>query len=251
MYFCHSNNGLRRREFSQRLASASALAVIGGSLAACSDNQPIDSADDVAVEFTHGVASGDPLADRVILWTRAVPELPGPVSVVWEVATNKRFATLVSSGLAHTDAGRDYTIKVDAHGLALGTRYFYRFRAPESVSPVGVTRTLPGVGAEHVRLAVVSCAKYTAGFFHAYREIAEREFDAVLHLGDYLYEFAPGIYADSDAARLGRVVTPPGELLTLEDYRLRYAQYRSDLDLQAAHGGAPVYRNLGRSRTGQ
>jgi alkaline phosphatase D len=189
------------------------------------------------------VARGDPLTDRVILWTRVTPEgqaRPATLRIAWELARDPEFRELVNSGSTETSAARDYTIKIDAAGLAPGTRYFYRFRSADRTSPVGITRTLPGIDATAVNLAVVSCSNYPAGLFHVYREISRREdLHAVLHLGDYIYEYARGGYASSEAARLGREVLPEGEILTLDDYRRRYALYRSDADLQAAHQNHP------------
>lgn len=144
--------------------------------------------------FLHGVASGDPLTDRVILWTRVTPpqNWTGPVSVSWEVASDPQFTTIVASGTASTDADRDYTVKVDATGLQPGQWYWYRFRALNAYSPVGRTRTLPASGVNRLRLAVVSCADYQNGFYTAYENICLRnDIDFVVHLGDYIYEYGP------------------------------------------------------------
>lgn len=129
------------------------------------------------VRFDHGVASGDPLADAVILWTRVTPVDAGdprPVPVVWEVAEDDAFAAVVREGEAVTDGAADYTVKVDAGGLAPGRTYFYRFRVGAAVSPVGRTRTLPVGPVERLGLAVVSCSNYPAGYFNVYRAIAGR-----------------------------------------------------------------------------
>lgn len=186
--------------------------------------------------FSHGVASGDPLSKQVILWTRFVPEQPQSVEVRWQVAMDAAFSQVVTDGRAIVSAQSDYTLKVDAAGLQPNTRYYYRFRVGEILSPVGITKTLPTNNVNQVKLAVFSCANYPAGFFHAYAEAAKRnDLDAVLHLGDYIYEYARGGYASAEAARLGREVMPANEILTLADYRTRYAQYRSDPDLRALH----------------
>lgn len=194
------------------------------------------------VRFDHGVASGDPLADRVVLWTRVSPVEPAPqtIPVRWEVAADSAFDQVVAEGQTATDAARDFTVKVDAGGLAPGQRYHYRFSVAGDKSPVGRTRTLPSGPVDRVAFAVVSCSNYSHGLFTVYRAIAAREdIDAVLHLGDYLYEYPPDVYVSEPAIAMGRVVVPDGELLTLADYRTRYALYRTDADLQAAHAAHP------------
>ena len=198
--------------------------------------------------FHHGVASGDPLPGAVILWTRVTPRpdaTPGSgvgprVSVTWEVAADPRFRQLVRSGTVTTGPDRDHTITVDASGLAPATGYWYRFRCQGVVSPVGRTRTAPADDADvaRLRMAVVSCANFQAGWFTAYRHLAARtDLDLVVHLGDYLYEYAPGEYQARDV--VVRPHDPPREMLTLADYRRRHAQYKADPDLQALHAVAP------------
>jgi alkaline phosphatase D len=184
--------------------------------------------------FRHGVASGDPLADRVILWTRVSPAgQPAGVDVRWRVATDERLMQVVASGTFRTSAARDYTVKVDAAGLQPGRPYFYAFDAGTDRSPVGRTRTI-AAAPERARFAVVSCANYPSGYFNAYRNIAGRtDLDAVLHLGDYIYEFENGIFGDG--TKLLRVPEPRKEAATLGDYRIRYATYRTDPDLQEIH----------------
>lgn len=190
--------------------------------------------------FHHGVASGDPLGDRVILWTRVTPERPGPQTVVWEVAADADFRRIRRAGVVVTGPAQDYTVKVDATGLAPDSVYFYRFRHAARYSRTGRTRTLPVGSTGQVKLLVFSCANYPAGYFHAYREAARLDgIHAAVHLGDYLYEYQRGGYASEDAAALEREVEPAHELLTLDDYRLRHAQYRTDPDLQALHAAVP------------
>jgi alkaline phosphatase D len=188
--------------------------------------------------FQHGVASGDPLADRVILWTRVTSppsrSAIGPIDVSWQICDDERLTSVVARGQAAAAPERDFTVKVDAAGLQPGRRYYYAFEAGGQRSPVGRTRTLPANGVARMRIAVASCSNYPAGYFNAYRAIANRaDLDLVLHLGDYIYEFADGVYGDSKS--IGRVPLPAGEAVTLADYRLRYAIYRSDPDLQEAH----------------
>ena len=189
----------------------------------------------VAARFQHGVASGDPLADRVILWTRVTP--PSPVSVVnvsFVVATDPALTQVVTRGIAKTNPARDYTVKVDPAGLQPGTTYYYRFTADGENSPIGRTRTLPVGNVPRLRMAVASCSNHAFGLFNAYRRIAERaDLDLVLHLGDYIYEYGPNVYGNL------RTPEPPNEMVTLSDYRLRHAQYKRDADSQAVHRQHP------------
>ena len=228
-----------RRSFLRLSALGVTAAVVSVGVTGCfsgSDDENEVILPPIKGAFSHGVASGDPLSKQVILWTRFVPEQVQAVEVRWQVATDAAFSQVVTDGRASVSAQSDYTLKVDATGLQPNTRYYYRFRVGEILSPVGITKTLPTNNVNQVKLAVFSCANYPAGFFHAYAEAAKRnDLDAVLHLGDYIYEYARGGYASADAARLGREVLPAGEILTLADYRTRYAQYRSDPDLRALH----------------
>ncbi|ALT78555.1 alkaline phosphatase D family protein [Paucibacter sp. KCTC 42545] len=196
------------------------------------------------VTFTHGVASGDPLSDRIILWTRVQPQDStdkSDVALRWEIASDADFKTVVNSGDASASAASDYTVKVDATGLKPGQRYWYRFTSNGQTSAVGRSKTLPGADVSQVKLAVFSCANYPAGYFNVYAEAAKNaELDAAVFLGDYIYEYGRGGYASTQAAALGREVLPAGETVALADYRQRYAQYRSDADLQALHAAMPM-----------
>ncbi len=195
---------------------------------------------DPTAAFQHGVASGDPLADRVIIWTRVNPALGASVPVFWDVAFDAGFTRMVRRGRALANATADFTVKVDVLGLPVNARLFYRFTAGGQVSPTGRTRTLPIGSVASVKLAVFSCSNYPAGYFNAYADAATQgDVDVAVHLGDYIYEYAATGYASEDAAALGRVSQPATELLALTDYRTRYAQYRSDPDLQAAHAAFP------------
>jgi alkaline phosphatase D len=191
--------------------------------------------------FLHGVASGDPLQDRVILWTRVTPaRLDGGVAVQWRIATNHRLRNPIAAGTAVTDPQRDYTVKVDASGLEPGRTYYYGFRCEGVDSPLGRTRTLPTGAVAALRFASVSCSNYPYGYFNAYRRIAERhDLDFVLHLGDYLYEYPLGSYANPALAGI-RDVAPTHEIVTLADYRLRHALYKTDADLQELHRQHPM-----------
>jgi alkaline phosphatase D len=191
--------------------------------------------------FRHGVASGDPLVDRVILWTRVTApptgSATGPIDVQWQIASDEKLTQGVTRGTAQAVAEKDFTVKVDAGNLRPGRTYYYAFNAGGEQSPIGRTKTLPD-RADRLRFASVSCSNYPAGYFNVYRCLANRaDLDAVIHLGDYIYEFANGRYGDGTES--GRVPLPPGEAVTLEEYRRRYATYRSDIDLQEAHRQHP------------
>jgi alkaline phosphatase D len=223
----------RRRDFFFQLAAVSAAIGGGAALSGCGGG-------DAEPEFLYGVASGDPLADRVILWTHArFPDSDDPVTMRWEVAEEASFATLVASGVVTASSATGHTAKVDATGLAPGRSYHYRFRIGGTQSPVGQTRTLPATATE-VKFAVFSCANYPAGHFNVYAEAARSDAQYALHLGDYLYEYDATGYASAGAAALGRTSKPTNELLTLADYRQRHAQYKSDPDAKTLHARLPM-----------
>ena len=223
-----------RRGFIGGVASMSAMAAMGGALTACSSTEE-------PIEFRYGVASGDPLADRVILWTHVKPVTGEfPVSVQYEVASDAAFSSIVSSGNLESNAQNGFTVKADATGLSPGKTYYYRFRQGDQRSPVGTTRTLPEASVAEVRMAVLSCSNYPAGYFHVYAEVAKSDAQYAIHLGDYIYEYASTGYASEQAARLGRSSDPTNEILSVADYRKRFAQYRSDPDLQALHAKMPM-----------
>ena len=186
--------------------------------------------------FQHGVASGDPLSDRVILWTRITPASPRTkLAVSYLVATDPDLKQVALRGTVLTDASRDYTVKLDATGLRAGTTYYYRFSFEGESSPIGRTRTLPVGSVNRLRMAVVSCSNHAQGYFNAYRRIAERaDLDLVVHLGDYLYEYGANEYGSA------RTPEPPYEMVTLSDYRTRHAQYKRDVDLQEVHRQHPM-----------
>jgi len=191
--------------------------------------------------FLHGITSGDPTADSVILWTRVSVDSSGAVDVNWRIAEDREMTRIVASGRTRTDVSKDFTVKVDAHGLPAGSTLFYRFTVAIERSAVGRTRTLPIGPVDIAKLAVVSCANHPAGFFNVYREIAGRsDLDAVVHLGDYIYEYGSNGYASEKAEALGRIPEPATELRTLLDYRLRHAQYKRDPDSQAMLASLPL-----------
>ncbi|MEM1135259.1 MAG: alkaline phosphatase D family protein, partial [Bacteroidota bacterium] len=204
------------------------------------ENLPFDAS---LQPFYHGVASGDPLSDRVVIWTRVTPEADETeIEVNWMVATDTAMQDKVAEGVFTTNQDRDFTVKVDVTGLNPATTYFYVFSALEKNSIIGRTRTTPDGDANQLRFAVVSCSNYQAGYFNAYRKIAERkDLDAIIHLGDYIYEYAAGAGTYGfDSTRLDRINIPDNEILTLIDYRTRYSLYRLDPDLRAAHQQHPI-----------
>jgi alkaline phosphatase D len=233
------------------LKSSAALAGVGLGVAAAGNAGAAPGAG--VIGFAHGVASGDPLPDRVIIWTRVTPShdaQPGSgageaVALDWQVATDPGFATVVRSGTVTADAGSDHTAKVDVTGLKPATAYHYRFTARGGavgghVSPVGRTLTAPANDADLARLrfGVVSCSNWEAGFFSAYRHLAQRDdLDAVLHLGDYIYEYGRGEYGGRNGAV--RPTDPAHEIVSLADYRIRHAQHKTDPDLMALHARVP------------
>lgn len=223
---------MRRRQFLGLVAGSTLGPALG--LARGDDAVPGNAV------FAHGVASGDPLADAVIIWTR-ISGRSGSGRVRWLVARDAALRSVVREGELETGPERDYTVKVDVTGLEPGAVYYYGFEAGGVPSPVGRTRTLPAGGVDSVRFAVVSCSNYPYGYFHVYRDIARQDdIDAVLHLGDYLYEYPMGGYATEYAAALGREPQPRHETVTLEDYRLRHAQYKADPDSQAMQARHPL-----------
>lgn len=227
-----------RRQFLIRSAGAvAAISTTGTALVACG------GANQVAAEFRYGVASGDPMADRIMLWTHAkVPNSNESVPLTWQVSTSSTFDTLVATGSLTTTADTAYTGKVDATGLSAGNTYFYRFLdASRNASPVGTTRTLPAASAASVKFAVFSCTLYSAGYFNAYDAAAKSGAQYAIHLGDYLYEYGsdPAKFGNTDAVALGRVTVPANDMVSLDDYRTRYALYRSDPNLQALHAAMP------------
>lgn len=195
--------------------------------------------------FGHGVASGDPSQTAVILWTRVTPEAQEAVPVMWNVSRDTAMKDVVKKGTFVTGPERDFTVKVDVDGLEPGQIYYYWFTAGQTASPVGTTRTLPAGAIAEYRMAVVSCTNFPFGYFNAYREIAKRGqttvIDAVIHLGDYIYEYGTDGYGGTVGVELNRNHEPANECISLADYRKRHAQYKADPDLQAAHAVAPWF----------
>ncbi len=225
-------------------------ALLAGSASACSPQPHIQNYQAQRQitngRFAHGVASGDPLSDRVIIWTRLTPLSPndGPATIGWEVAMDEDFNTIIQSGQVTTQAARHWTVKVDVSELKPGLRYFYRFYTDSHRSAIGQTRTLPEGKVESLHFAIVSCANWQHGFFNVYDLIARNHdaapFDALLHLGDYIYEYGADQVLGSELAEMGRLHEPRHEIITLDDYRTRHAQYRLDPNLQAVTHRMPM-----------
>lgn len=181
--------------------------------------------------FKHSVASGDPTSTSVIIWTR-LSGFEEPTTVKWQISKRQDFASLGGEGMYRTSAEQDYTVKIDVPDLDPGTFYYYRFIIGKKVSQLGRTKTLSDTDQESVKLGIVSCSNYEFGYFGAYHGLAEEELDAILHLGDYIYEYGPDKYGDKAFTRKH---LPAHEIISLEDYRTRYGQYREDEGLQQAH----------------
>ena len=249
-----------RRDFLKASAALGALTLVGagcgedpGGIEPEGEEQLPDLPDyswegEQALEgiFSHGVASGDPLPEAIILWTRVSPADGGPVELWWEIAEDPEFERRWQVGTVETDASRDHTVKVDVRELKPGRTYYYRFFAQGRPSPVGRTKTAPVGEVERMRAAVVSCSNFSAGLFHVYRHVAARaDLDVVIHLGDYIYEYGargfvpPGEEEEEEPQMSGRVHEPAHEIVSLQDYRTRYGQYRQDVDLQEAHRQHP------------
>ncbi len=228
-----------RRDFLRRagLTAAGAGAMVAGAV------RPPARADQSLAPFVHGVASGDPLPDRVILWTRVTPpdgHAGAPIDVEWVVARDAELTEVVAAGVTQAVAERDWTVKVDPTGLPPHTFLFYGFRALGRSSLTARTKTMPmpGQAVEGLRLGVVACANYQQGWFNAYARLSERDdLDAVICTGDYLYEYEDGGYGPGSA--IGRGHVPPHEMVTLDDYRQRHAQYKLDPDLRRSHQLVP------------
>jgi alkaline phosphatase D len=195
------------------------------------------------VKFQHGVASGDPSSSAVIIWTRVQPaEKDNTAQIMWELASDRDFTQVFRTGIVTTQRNQDFTVKIDVQQLKPATEYYYRFISANNTSQTGRTLTLPINNVDKIKLVVVSCSNYPAGYFNAYDHAAQlEEIDAVLHLGDYIYEYPMGGYATEKAAEIGRALSADNdkEIISLDDYRKRYAIYRTDKGLQALHAAAP------------
>jgi len=202
----------------------------------------VASPSEAETPFRHGVAAGDPTQERLIVWTRVTPADPAHRALVrWAVAEDPDFHRIVARGAETAGPERDFTVKVDVAGLDPGRTYFYRFQFGREFSAVGKARTLPEGPTRDLVLIALTCAHYQCGLFNVYDAVARLpRVDAVIHLGDYIYEDAEdgSAYARRQGDALGRYMVPSHELLTLDDYRARHALYKTDPDLQAAHAAA-------------
>lgn len=236
-------NKIRRRDVIRYSLAGMGAVVISQGLLGCDGDD-----DDIDMSFSHGIASGDPLSDRVIIWTRALPDDTDKnesLSVSFEVATDENFSDVIRDGSSQVSSDTDFTLKVDVIGLEANTHYFYRFKSNGKTSEIGRTKTLPADSANitSVKLAFFSCSNYPAGYFNAYAEAALLgDIDAAVHLGDYIYEYAMGGYATENAEAIGRELPENNdlELVELVDYRRRYALYREDEGLRALHAQLPM-----------
>lgn len=194
---------------------------------------------DCVEPFYHGVASGDPLSDRVIIWTRVTPsDFTQTIDVKYRVATDTAMTNIVKNGVLTTDGTKDFTVKVDIIGLSPDTYYYYEFEALESNSARGRTKTAPVGNIDSLRFAIVSCANLESGYFNVYEALYNRnDFEAVLMLGDYMYEYETGGYGQDSG--IDRIHEPETEILSLDDYRLRYSVYHMDRSLQKLHQNFP------------
>ncbi len=232
--------GLTRRDLI-KYAGISSIVISSWGISSCAEDE------DPNFTFEHGVASGDPTESSVILWTRVSrtnfrdihddEQLSGiaDANVSWRVATDESFTNVVNSGSTTVGSETDFTLKVDAQNLQSNTKYFYQFTVGPNSSVVGKTKTLSSGTVDRVKLAVVSCSNYASGYFNVYKEIAQMgDLDAVIHLGDYIYE-----YADSGYGSL-RKLEPTHELINLADYRMRHALHKKDSNSQQMHASLPM-----------
>jgi alkaline phosphatase D len=236
----HKGKSVNRREFLGVVGGVGAGAVLLGASVGVTPGASASSRR-LTDPFQLGVASGDPFPDSVVLWTRLAPKpldydggMPNrPVPVHWEIALDERFRRVVRRGVEHAVPEEAHTVHADVRGLRPHHEYYYRFRVGNEISGTARTRTAPAPGtAPVVDFAFASCANWEMGYFTAYRHLAQQRPDVVFHLGDYLYEYAAGVNGD--------VRTHAGdEMNTLEEYRQRHAQYKTDADLQLAHSVAP------------
>ena len=235
---------ISRRNFIGASSKAAVVATLGMTIPFSIGEKEAAAAKFPSYPFTLGVASGDPLPDSVVLWTRLAPDplaadgLGGmnekQVIVQWEVAEDEQFKTIVRRGHEVATPDYGYSIHAEVYGLEPGKEYFYRFRSGNDISPVGKTKTAPAYGSqlEQLNFAFASCQSYNAGYYTAYEHMVKEDLDFVIFLGDYIYE-------GGGQGNIGRGHLPAKEIFTLEEYRVRYGQYKGDPFLQAAHAEFP------------
>ena len=223
---------MKRRQ-AIKISSLGAIGFSASINTGCSNN---------AFSFDHGVASGDPTQERVILWTRVTPKKVGPIEVVLEISEKEDFSKVVFKRKLNTSSLADYTIKYDFKASKYCKShqgFFYRFKAGNVFSEVGKSRTF-SAETQSVKIGIFSCSNYPAGYFNVYEAAAKDNLDLWLHLGDYLYEYPMGGYATNVAKKLGRTPVPPHEMISLSDYRQRHAQYKTDHGSKELHKNAPL-----------
>ncbi len=240
-----------RRKFFEKSLLVTGGLILAPIYVSCSDDDAIPDGDIPDLEtdnFFEGVASFDPTDTSIILWTRYTPtaklsQAQG-IKLNWQIATDEDFSKVVRSGEVIASSAQDYTVAIDVQELPSNSKFYYRFfdLVTEKTSVTGETITLPATGdaIANVKLAVCSCANFAAGLFNVYGAMAKSDADVIVHLGDYIYEYGEGEYGTNEnTVALDRVHNPTNEILTLEDYRGRYKQYRSDKQLQLAHQKKP------------
>jgi alkaline phosphatase D len=254
--------GVSRRDFLKRIGLTSAALTALPLLNACGNSSvgssatgatattlgsltpvTIPTATAAKSAFIHGVATGDPLSDRIIFWTRITPPVAQTLLVTLVVATDTALKNLVQTSTFTTDASRDYTVKIDQLGLQPATTYYYQFSGGGAVSPIGRTKTLPlaSTALPRLRAAVVVCSSLAHGYFNSYNFVAKRaDLDLVIHLGDYIYEYSSDANSGDEVYGTARVHEPINEIRTLSDYRIRHAQYKREPETQAMHRQHPM-----------
>ena len=240
-------SALSRRDFLRRAGTAAGALLAAPLLASCGDSSTPAFGDATPATstgvspFKHGIASGDPLPSAVIFWTRATPVATEDIIVTLHVYRDTALTQLVGSQQQTASAARDWTVKIDLTGLLSATTYYYQFEALGFRTAIGRTRTAPTGAVNRLRFGVVSCSSYAHGFFNAYGQLAKRaDIDAVLHLGDYVYEYASDAASGDEVYGSTRKYEPSYEMKTLADYRTRHAYYkRTDLDLIELHRQFP------------
>lgn len=242
-----NNNPINRRRFLKNSLLAAGGIFIAPLIESCTDNDFNDANENAPSDlknagFESGVASFDPTAGGIIIWTRYSTGIDAEIT--WEISKNSNFSEVLRRGKAAATSVNDFTVAVDVQNIPSNTKFYYRFYniTTKEASVVGETLTLPSKTdtVNEVKMAVVSCSNFPAGLFNVYGAIAQSEADVVVHLGDYIYEYAPGQYGTNPYTnQLGRAHKPAKEILSLNDYRERYRQYRGDKNLQLLHQKKP------------
>jgi alkaline phosphatase D len=224
----------------QAISGLAAAPIIAGTTWSAQVNAALKS-EKTRSTFLYGIASGDPSHDSIVLWTRINDPEKKQIKVEWELSLDLNFSQIVKSGRIKTNEKRDYSVKVEVKKLEAGRRYFYRFNYQGTYSEPGKTRTLPEGKLDKLGIAIASCSNYPFGHFNAYEAMANDEnIDFVLHLGDYIYEYGPDGYGGSVGKTLNREHIPAREIVSLNDYRLRHAQYKSDECSRKLHAAHPL-----------